>query len=122
MKSLETSVAADEKLLESDIELSIDEAAALKELKFSPELYGWIRQTIENTVAFVESTGDSEVVDLVTFYDPAIKHNMSLVTNFKEKLQFANSVQLRINTTYQNLKVTKHPAALEKANLIVWSG
>ena len=45
-----------------------------------------------------------------------------LVNNFKEKLQFTDSVQLRLNTIYQNLKVTERPAVLENANLIAWSG
>ena len=99
-----------------------EQAAALKELNFAPELYSWVRQTIDNTVAFVESTGESSIVDLVTFYDPVIKHNITLVKNFKEKLQFTDSVQLRLNTIYQNLKVTERPAVLENANLIAWSG
>lgn len=74
------------------------------------------------TVVSVESTGESGIVDLVTFCVPLIKHNISLVKSFKEKLQFANSVQLKINNIYQNLKVTKSPAVLENANLVVWSG
>ena len=117
---IETSVTVDHEQLE--FELSIDEVATLEELNFGPELYSWVRQTIDNTMAFVESTGESDIVDLVTFYDPVIKHNIALVKDFKEKLQFADSVQLRINTTYQNLKVSKRPAVLEKANLVVWSG
>jgi hypothetical protein len=121
-QNIETSVAVDSEPLELEFELSIDEVAALEELNFGSELYGWVRQTIDNTVAFVESTSESGIIDLVTFYDPVIKHNITVVKTFKEKLQFADSVQLRINTTYQTLKVTKRPAALEKANLIVWSG
>jgi hypothetical protein len=108
--------------LEQEFELSIDETAALKELNFAPVSYIWVRQTIDNTVAFVESTDESSIVDLVTFYDPVIKHNITLVNNFKEKLQFTDSVQLRLNTIYQNLKVTERPAVLENANLIAWSG
>jgi len=119
---VESVEVVDAKLVKLESELSNDEILALKELNFSPELYEWVKQTIDVTVAFMDSTEKSSIVDLVTFYDPIIKHNISLLRNYKEKLQFANRVQLRINTTFQNLKVTNSPAVLEKANLVVWSG
>lgn len=119
---VESVEVVDAKLVKLESELSNDEILALKELNFSPELYEWVKQTIDVTVAFMDSTDESSIVDLETFYDPIIKHNISLLRNYKEKLQFANRVQLRINTTFQNLKVTNSPAVLEKANLVVWSG
>ena len=117
---LESVAAVETEFVELESELSNDEISALRELYLSPKLYDWVKQTIDTTVAIVDSTGESSVVDLVTFYDPVIKHNISLVKRFKEKLQFTNSVQLRINNTYQNLKATKSSAVVEKANLVVW--
>lgn len=72
--------------------LSVDESVAVKELNFSPELYRWARQTIDDTVAFIESVNEPGLVDLVTSYDPAIKHNISLVKEFREKIKFVGNI------------------------------
>ena len=101
------------------IVLSKEEMATLNELKFSPELYGWVKQTIEATVDFVDAAGESGIADFVTFYDPVIKHNISLVNDFREKLQFANSVQLRVDGIFREINVTQIFVFKEKTSLFV---
>ena len=109
--------------IESDLEadLTLVEIAALNELDFDSEMYKWVKQTIETTVEFVDASGDSEVMELVTFYDPVIKHNISLVNHFREKLQFASRVQLQLNNSLQSLQITHTLKSIEKSNLTVES-
>ncbi len=70
--------------------ISVNESAALRELNLSQELYVWVTQTIDDTVAFIDSTGNSGIVDIVEHFDPVIKHNITVVQNFMGKLKFAN--------------------------------
>ncbi len=109
----------DEKGIQADAHLSSYEISALKELEFSLNLYVWVKQTIDYTVAFVNSAGESGIVEYVAFYDPVIKQNISLVQSFAENLQFANNVQLEHDVARQNLNVTQISAYAVNANLIV---
>ena len=88
-------------------EISPEELTALNELELSQELYVWVKQTIEVTVEFVDATGDSPILDIVTLHDPAIKHNISLVGNFQERLRFANSDSPKVSQLIYIL-VTPH--------------
>ena len=98
-------------IVDIDPEISPEEIAALNELELSQELYVWVKQTIEVTVEFVAVAGDSTILDIVTLHDPAIKHNISLVENFQERLRFANSDSLKVSQLIYILVTTHtHPA------------
>jgi hypothetical protein len=91
------SLEGSEFIVDIDPEISPEELTALNELELSQELYVWVKQTIEVTVEFVDATGDSAILDIVTLHDPAIKHNISLIENFQERLRFANSDALKVS-------------------------
>jgi len=98
-------------IVDIDPEISPEEITALNELELSQELYIWVKQTIEVTVEFVAAAGDSTILDIVTLHDPAIKHNISLVENFQERLRFANSDSLKVSQLIYILVTTHtHPA------------
>jgi len=98
-------------IVDIDPEISPEEIAALNELELSQELYVWVKQTIEVTVEFVDATGDSTILDIVTLHDPAIRHNISLVENFQERLRFANSDSLKVSQLiYIPVTTHTHPA------------
>lgn len=94
-------------IFDIDPDISPEELTALNELELSQELYVWVKQTIEVTVEFVDATGDSPILDIVTLHDAAIKHNISLVENFQERLRFANSDSRKVSQLIYIL-VTPH--------------
>ena len=105
------SLESSEFIVDINPEISPEELTALNELELSQELYVWVKQTIEVTVEFVDATGNSTILDIVTLHDPAIKHNISLVENFQERLRFANSDSLKVSQLIYILVTTHtHPA------------
>ncbi|MCI0505933.1 MAG: hypothetical protein L0Z73_07445 [Gammaproteobacteria bacterium] len=105
---------------ESDPDISLNESAALIELNFSKELFVWVKRTIRDTVAFIESAGETEIVALVTQYDPAIKHNITIVKQFRDKLTLSDDIQRRIAKSFPGLKATQTSALKDKIKLAVW--
>jgi hypothetical protein len=105
---------------ESDPELSLNESAALVELNFNKELFVWVKRTIHDTLAFVESAGDPNIVELVAQYDPAIKQNIFMVKQFRDKLTFTDDIQRRISKFLPGFKATQTSALTDKIKLAVW--
>jgi hypothetical protein len=105
---------------ERDPEISLNESAALVELNFNKDLFAWAKRTIHDTLAFIESAGETEIITLVTQYDPAIKHNITMVKQFRDKLEFSNDIQRRISKSFPGLKATPTSALTDKIKLAVW--
>jgi hypothetical protein len=70
--------------------ISAEERRVLKELNYSEDVYSRIKDTVDVTRAFLEAFDESKIMDLVTRYDPAIKHNLALVKTISHNLEIVN--------------------------------
>ena len=92
-KSEQQDIPIDSTPLEIEYQPAITkgELTALSELDLDQELYLWVKTTVNNTVEFIDATGESEIADLVTLYDPVIKHNISLVQKYRKKFKYTEN-------------------------------
>lgn len=109
-------VAFESSLLEfeSEPELSPEEITALNELELNQDLYVWVKNTIDDTLAFIDATTDSEIVDIVTAHDPAIKHNITVVNDSQERLSVANSIAFKVSSLVGKLGTAHNDPFLMK--------
>ena len=105
-QSTEKSAAIGPTTVDIDPEISPEELTALNELDLSQDLYAWVKQTVEVTVEFVGANVDPAIFEIVTLHDPVIKHNISIVENFQERLSFAYSGSLQVSQFISTLEVT----------------
>lgn len=100
--------------VDSEPELSPQEQTALNELELNQDLYVWVKYTIDDTVAFIDATIDPAIIDAVTFHDPVIKHNITMVKNYQERLRFANSDSLKVSSLFHKPDSARSDLSREK--------
>jgi hypothetical protein len=83
--------------------ISDEERRVLKELHYSEEVYTRIKDTVDVTKAFLDAVDKPKILDLVTKYDPAIKHNLALVKSASHYLDVVNRYPIqRFHTNFES--------------------
>lgn len=79
----------------ADSGISDEERRVLKELHYSEEVYTRIKDTVDVTKAFLDAVDKPKILALVAKYDPAIKHNLTLVKSASQYLEIVNRYPIR---------------------------